>query len=199
MKREELLNLIKDRKSKEIKDISFDDLLALGYRECMFLAYDLFAKNLHDSELQEFAAELFFRIRDQFPTEWDMDWKNDAYLGQVCGLTWRYDESYECYKRAYDKLSDPPDVLLLLLASCNSAPGKPPINDDESEFFLKRALAKNVTYEGAINMRGLARNKKDPELEKYWNKKCHDLEKANVHTEVLVPDIFREKQMYTKI
>ncbi len=194
MKRENLLILIKNKKWNDIKGIPFDDLLgALDYQECMFLAYDLFFENDHEDELQDLAVRLFFYIRDRFPDEWNVDWKNDAYLGQLCGLTWRYAERYDCYKRASEKLNDPPEDLLLLLSGCNSAPGKPPISDDESEMFLRRALAKKITYEGALKMRGLVRNKKDSELEMYWDKKCIDLKKNKTHTEVLIPDIFQSK------
>jgi hypothetical protein len=54
-------------------------------------------------------------------------------MDPLCEMSWLYDECYLCYKRAYDKLSTPPTELLLLLSDCDSAPGTPPITDEESE------------------------------------------------------------------
>lgn len=170
------------------------DLVAtLDYSECMSLAYDLFFENPENSDFQDFSIKLFFVIRDHFAKKWDTDWKNDAFLGQLCGLTWRYDESYECYKKAYDKLKDPPDFLLLLLSGCNSAPGIPPISDGESEMFLKGALAKKVTYEAAVQMKGLSRIKKNSEQENYWDEMCKELKERNIHTDILIPDVLHSK------
>lgn len=111
---------------------------SLSFEETMRFANDLFYKNMQDHEIQTYAVALAYAIRDQFQDQWNLDWKNDVFLGYLCSMIWRYDEEYECYKRAYDKLSDPSDILLLLLAGCNKAPGKPPITQQESEFYLKR-------------------------------------------------------------
>ena len=193
--KEELLQLTHEENWSPIILRTTPDILTkiLSYEECMSLAYDLFFKNLRDDDIQDFAVRLFFSIRDTYASDWSRDWKNDAFLGQLCGLTWRYDERYECYKKAYDKLRDPPDSLLLLLAECNSAPGTPSISDGESETYLKRAIAKKLTYEAAIWMRGLARSKNDQEQEKYWDKLSKELEEKNIHTETIMPDILQNK------
>lgn len=162
-----------------------DICLSLNFKDSMALAYDLFFKNHYDDEIQDFGVRLFFSIRENYP-EWNIDWKNDAFLGKLCSITWRYDEMYECYKRAYDKLTDPPDSLLLLLASCNSAPGTPPISDEEAEKYLKRAIDKKLTYEAALKMRGVT---KDPMQKNYWDLVMTDLENNNIHTETIIPDI----------
>lgn len=194
MKKERLLELIKSRSWNLIKSISTETLVTLlDYQECMFLAYDLFFLNSEDDECQDCAVRLFFSIRDHFSKEWNIDWKNDVLLGQLCGLTWRYDERYNCYKRAYNRLNDPPDSLLLLLSGCNSAPGKPPMTDQDSEMYLKKALDKKISFEAAIKMRGLAKSKKNSELEIYWDMKCQELEKNNVHTDTCIPDIFQKR------
>lgn len=168
----------------------------LGFKENMELAYDLFFKNLDNVEIQDFAVRLFFQIKLTYPNEWNIDWKNDAFLGKLCSNTWRYDEMYKCYKDAYDKLEDPPDSLLLLLAGCNNAPGTPPITIQESEAYLKRAIAKKMTYEAALMMRGLARKQKNQENEKYWDFMCTDLKKKNIRTEMIIPDVLLTHKRY---
>jgi len=194
MTREELLQLFKNRNWEIIKNISFDNLVALlNYQECMSLAYDLFAENIGEDDYLDLSIRLFFFIRDNFLEEWNTDWKNDAFLGQLCGLTWRYSQRFDCYKRAYDKLSDPPDSLLLLISGSNSTPDAPPISDQESEMYLKRALAKKLTFEAAVKMRGLARRKKDSNLEIYWDKMCKELKQKNIHVEAIIPFLFQNK------
>lgn len=163
----------------------------LDFKSSMALAFDLFFSNSPIDEFQDFSVKLFMRISKSFPKEWTADWKNDAFLGNLCSITWRYDEMYKFYKKAYDLLDDPPDSLLLLLAGCNSAPGTPPLTDQEAEVYLLEAISKKVTYEAALMMRSLARNKKDVEQEKYWNHMCQDLERENIHTEMIIPDVLK--------
>jgi hypothetical protein len=191
MSKDRLLFLISDENwTFLVHEFNVDDICHLiSYKDSMALAYDLFFKNLYSDEFQDFSVRLFFAIRKAYDAEWNTDWKNDAFLGKLCSITWRYDEMYEFYKKAYDKLTDPPDSLLLLLASCNSAPGVPPINDQESEEYLQKAITKKITYEAALMMKGLARDKEDKEQEGYWDHICLELEKNNVHTEIVIPDV----------
>lgn len=198
MNREKLISIISNKKCDTlIKEFSVEDISReLGYKDSMALAYDLFFQNLYNEEIQEFAMELFFAIQKFYPSEWRQDWKNDAFLGKLCSITWRYEDMYKFYKQAYDRLVDVPDSLLLLMASCNSVPGTPPISDEASEGFIKRAVAKNLTYESALMMRGIAKNKAE---EEYWADICEKLEKNNIHTETIIPDIFsfRDKSIST--
>ena len=106
-------------------------------------------------------------------------------------MLWLYDERYLCYKRAYDKLKDPPAELLLLLSNCNSVPGIPPITREEAESYLKKALEKKLTCELAIKMRGLYRQKNNQSQEEYWNQIYKKLEKENVHSNQIIPDILK--------
>jgi len=187
-----LLQLISERKWDEIvKKFTIDEICQfLSFKEITALAYDLFFENFRDDdEIPDYAVRLFFSIKNHYSSEWNSDWKNDAFLGKLCSITWRYDEMYQCFKEAYDKLSDPPDSLLLLLAKCNSVPEEPPITAKESEEYLIRALAKKLTYEAALRMRALSREKNEKEQEEYWDRMCDDLEKRNVHTETIIPDV----------
>ena len=168
-----------------------DVCACMTYKEAMIFANNLFYNNLHNDDIQDFAINLVFEIKRQYNDSWELDWKNDIFLGHLCLLTWRYEEAYNCYKNAYDKLKNPPDSLLLLLAGCNSAPGVPPINDQEAEKYLELAIKQKVTYEAATMMRELYRQKPDKELEKHWNDICEDLKKKNIHTDEIIPEILR--------
>lgn len=164
----------------------------LSFEQVMLLAYNLFYENMYDDRgIQEFALDLAFEIRKQFPTEWDTDWKHDVFLGNMCAICWKYEEQFHCFKRAYDKLVSPPDSLLLLLAGCKNAPGQPPLSDQEAEAFLLQAVQKKITYEAALMMKALYKDKGDQKLEEYWNGQCAELEKNRVHTEAIIPEIFQ--------
>ena len=165
--------------------------LSLSFSEAMRVIEHLFYDDIRDGEKQQYALELAFEIKDRFKNEWESDWKNDVFLGGLCEMLWLYDERYFCYKRAYDKLKDPPAELLLLLSNCNSAPGTPPITDEESEFYLKKALEKELTSEIALKMRSLYRFKKDKFQEEYWDQKYKELKKGNIHLDQIIPDVLK--------
>lgn len=165
---------------------------SLNFNESMHVVKHLFYDDIHDGEKQEYALKLAFEIKDRFKKEWENDWKNEVFLGGLCVMLWRYDERYLCYKRAYDKLKNPPVELLLLLSNCNFAPGTPPITDEQSEFFLREALETKLTCEVALAMRGLYKQKHDKSQEEYWNQVFRKLEKENVHSnDLLIPDVLR--------
>lgn len=169
-----------------------DVCLSLNFREAMRLTEELFYNNMQDDALQQFALSLAFEIKEHFKNQWETDWKNDIFLGYLCSILWLYKERYICYKRAYDKLTDPPEALLLLLAGCRSAPGVPPISEQASEKYLMKAIEKKVTYEAALMMRSLYHNKADHQMEEYWDKICKELELKNIHTEAIIPDVLRD-------
>ena len=152
----------------------------------------LFYDDFQDNEKQQYALKLIFEIKDYFNKDWESDWKNDVFLGGLCEMLWLYDERYLCYKRVYDKLNDPPAELLLLLSNCNSAPGIPPITEEESEFYLRKALDKKLTCEVALAMRSFYNLKKDKLQEEYWDQMYKKLENENVHSEQLIPDVLKE-------
>ena len=164
---------------------------SLNFSEVMHVAEHLFYDDFQDNEKQQYALKLTFEIKHYFKKEWESDWKNEAFLGGLCEILWLYDERYFCYKRAYDKLKDPPVELLLLLSNCNSAPGIPPITNEEAEFYLRKALEKKLTCEVAIAMKGFYQLKGDRLQEEYWNKIYKKLEKENIHSNQVVPDILK--------
>lgn len=169
-----------------------DVCLTLNFNEAMRLTEELFYENMQDDAIQQFALSLALEIKEHFKNLWEEDWKNDIFLGNLCSILWLYSEQYICYKRAYDKLKDPPDSLLLLLAGCNFAPDVPPISEQKSEEYLMKALEKKVTSEAALMMRSLYRNKANHKMEEYWDKMYKELEQKNIHTQAIIPDALQD-------
>jgi len=161
----------------------------ITFEEAMHLVEHLFYDDIRDDVKQQFALKLVFEIEKHFKKEWEEDWKNDVFLGQLCSVLWLYDERYFFYKRAYNRLKDPPEALLLLLSSCNNAPGTPPITDEQSESYLLKAIQNKVTYESASKMKNLFERKGDKAKAAYWMQISKKLEKEGIRSEEIIPDV----------
>ena len=167
---------------------------SLNFSEAMYVVEHLFYDDIRDDKNQEFALRLAFETRNYFKEDWEKDWKNDVFLGGLCEISCLYDECYFCYKKIYDKLSNPPAEILLLLSGCNNAPGTPPITNEESEFYLRKALETNLTYEVAVAMKTFYKFKKDKSKEdkaqeEYWDQVSKRLKKENIHSDQIIPDV----------
>lgn len=160
----------------------------LNFSEAMGLVNHLIYDDFRNDDRQQYALKLLHQVKESFSTKWEKDWKNDVFMGDLCCHLYLYDERYFYYKRAYDKLTDPPAELLLCLSRCNSAPGVPPITDQEAEGYLRRSIEKKITYESALSMRSLYRNG-DSDQYKYWDEVYQDLQKKGVHSEYMIPDV----------
>lgn len=164
---------------------------SLNFNEAMHVVEHLFYDDIRDDARQQYALKLAYEIKDYFKKEWENDWKNDVFLGNLCEMLWRYEERYLCYRRAYNKLKDPPTELLLLLSNCNFAPGIPPITDEESESYLREAVETKLTSEVALAMRSLYRLKQNTSQEEYWDQMYKKLEKENIHSGSLIPEVLK--------
>lgn len=165
---------------------------SLTFSESMHTVNHLFFDDFRDDDRQQYALKLAFQIKEHFKDQWENDWKNEMYLGGLCNTLWLYEEEYQCYKRAYEKFEDPPIELLLRLSGCNIAPPPAPITDEESEFYLKKALEKKLTYEVASAFRYFYRWKEDKAQENYWDKVCKKLKKYDQGLIFLSPDILKK-------
>lgn len=163
----------------------------LTFSEAMHVVEHLFYDDIQDDDKQQYALKLAFEIKDHFKKEWESDWKNEVFLGGLCVMLWLYDERYFCYKRAYDKLDDPPAELLYLLSGCDGAPGTPPITHQEAELYLKKSMEKKLTAESAFKMKNIYRLKENKPLEEYWDQIYRKLESENVHFDQLIPDVLK--------
>lgn len=165
--------------------------LSLNFKDSMHLVKHLFYDDIQDDEKQQFAFKLALAMKYHFINDWETDWKNDIFLGGMYAMLCFYDERYLCYKKAYDKLKDPPAELLLLLSDCNNAPGKPPITDEEAFSYLKKALEKKMTCEAAFIMRNINKLKGNKSETEYWDQIYKKLEREDIHSEQIIPDILK--------
>lgn len=134
----DLLNLIQNHQWFQISQKYQPKEIAkkLPFKKGMLLGYHLLLNEQMDDDLREFAVELINEIRKTFPEDWNRDWRNDIFLGDAFYLTMKYEERYESYKRAFDKISPAPPALLVSMAGCYTIPGFPvkiPITIEEAE------------------------------------------------------------------
>ena len=175
-----------------ISNYSLKDVCkSLSFSEAMHLVEHLFYDDIRDDEKQKYALRLAFEIRDHFKEDWDRDWKNEVFLGVLCEMLCLYNERYLCFKRAYDKLENPPAELLLRLSGCNSTPDNPPITDEESEFYLKKAMEKRITFEAAFKMKILCLRKGDKSQAEHWDQQSKKLKEVKVFSDQLIPDVLK--------
>ena len=165
----------------------------LSFEEAMSVAYDMFFENFLDSpKIRDFALNLFFAIRKHYIQNWDKDWKNDIFLADLCRIGYKYDECYHCCMRAYKKFNDPPSAILLALAGCYNVP-KPLVSIDEVELWLQQAIQKELSYEAALQLKGIYLDKEDQAQIDHWTKIADEAERNNIHTASCTPDIFKDK------
>lgn len=161
----------------------------LSFEEGMRLAYQMLINKEGDDDLMNFAVDLLQLIRKKYPKNWESDWKNDLFLGDACHITMRYNERYEAYKRASLKFNSVPSNLLVSLARCYSAPGKPPISIDEAEDLIRAALEKEKSIEAVTLIRGICKSMEREEEFSYWNKVLEELEKKEAYMKSEWPEL----------
>jgi hypothetical protein len=166
----------------------------LSYKSCMQVARNIIFWNDRNDDVVNYVVDMLVAIRQQFPTEWDQDWKNDLYLGQLCPFVSRYQESFESYKRAYDRFSDPPALVLYSLAGCyHSPPEVETISEEEAMRLLKRSLEKELTYEAASHLRAFYGLRDDEVNYQYWDAIAKEADRKNLHFAIIVPDGFNQE------
>jgi hypothetical protein len=192
VKNESLRRIISEKNYKvlienfSIKDVVFN----LNFKDVMFLIDYLFYDISNNNCYQRFALDLAFEVRKYHSKEWGNDWKNEVFLSELCILLWQYEEGYNCCKRAYDSLSDPPEELLLRLADYYFGP-EPLMKEEEYVSYVKRAIEKKLTVDSAKMMRALYQKRNEEEQIKHWDLICKQLEGKNLHTEVITPNVFK--------
>jgi len=146
-------------------------------------------------QMRDYCVNLMIILRAKFPGPWKADWKNEAFLGMLCGLVFREEEAFKYIQNAYHQLDDPPQSLLLAYISAGSGPNHflEPKNIDE---LSKKAIKKGITYESALHMASLAYEKGEQKQKIEWEKKAMEAEKKNLHTPTITPDVFEEKNGY---
>jgi hypothetical protein len=170
---------------------------ALPFHDAMRLADRLLTHDYLYDPWRHYAIEFLYAIRDQFSNEWSSSWRYDAYLGNACAFASRYDERYKAYRHAMTKISPAPPELLVVLASCNSAPGKPPISEEEAVRILIE-VAHKKPYKDVVRMliKGCYRKfREEPKELEYWEKLYQNLEESNEDEKLpgMAPEFLKEE------
>lgn len=176
-----ITNLFLNREWKQIVKLFTVNQVVHGllFEDCLRLAYRLLYNKEWDENLQEYAIQLLYAIRNYYPKEWDSSWKHDGFLGVACDIRFKFDEKYQAFKRAFEGLSNPPPELLIQLASCVDCPGKPPISRLEAIDLLKKAI-KNHTYIDAVGqLHKIYWELNDNQQANYWKEQWEKLEAKN--------------------
>lgn len=153
----------------------------LGFDEALHLACDMLNNEEWDESLQEYATNFLEELRKKYPEEWNVNWKYDALLGYAYHIILKYDERYAAYKRALNKIQPPPPQLLVAVARCCIAPGKPPITEEEAIVLVKQAI-ETVPYIEAIELlRGLYKSTGNVKEQLYWEKVLENIRDSGIH------------------
>lgn len=153
----------------------------LGFENAIHLAHQMLNNQEWDQSLQEFATNLLEEIREKYSEKWNSNWKYDAFLGYAYDIILKYDERYEAFKRAYDKAQPPPPQLLVGIAGCCWAPGKPPLTEDEAILFVKQAIQTTPYVEGVELLRGLYKSMGNIKEQQHWEKVLDRIKDTGPH------------------
>lgn len=140
------------RKSDDNEPSSLD---VLGFEETLVIARQMLNNEEWDEDLQGYAVNLLEELQHKYSEKWNSNWKYDAFLGYAYDIILKYDERYEAYKRAFDKVHPPPPQLLVALAGCCWAPGHPPMTEEEAILLVKQVIANEMYIEAVELLRGL--------------------------------------------
>lgn len=168
-------------KQKSSSNSPSDLVDTLRFDEALRLACDMLNNEEWDESLQEYATSILEELRKKYPKKWNDNWKYDALLGYAYHIILKYDERYAAYKRAFNKIQPTPPQLLVALARCCVAPGKPPITEGEAISLIKEAIA-TVPYIEAIELlRGLYKSTGNVKEQLYWEKFLENIRENGTH------------------
>jgi len=167
------------RKSNENTPSSLIELLE--FNEALLMVCDLLNNEEWNESLQEYAVNILEELRKKHPEQWDVNWKHDALLGYAYHITLNYEKRYAAYIRAFNKITPAPPQLLVAIARCCIAPGKPPITEEEAISLVQQAITP-VNYVEAIELlRGLYKSTGNIKEEKYWEKILDSIKDTGPH------------------
>ena len=95
---------------------------SLSFKDSLYTAYRLLYNDSWDEDIQAFAIKLFNEIRIHYSEAWNESWEYEALLGLAYDITYRQDERYIAYKKAFEMVNHPPARLLIELARCCICP-----------------------------------------------------------------------------
>lgn len=154
---------------------------SLGFNKALRMACNMLNDEEWDDSLQEYATNVLEKLREMYPKEWNANWKYDALLGYAYHIILKYDERYAAYKRAFDKIEPSPPELLVAMARCCIAPGKPPITEEEAISLVKQAIATAPYVEAVELLRGLYKSIGNIKEQRYWEKVLENIKETSPH------------------
>lgn len=164
----------------------------LGFDKTLHVASDMLNNEEWDDSLHEYAISLLEEVKQQFPQKWDSSWKYDALLGVGYHIILKYDERFAAYKRAMNKVQPAPPELLVALARCCFAPGKPPITEEEAISFIKEAIKTTPYIEGIELLRGIYKSLGNAKELTHWEKILENLKGNGPHLKRIEDIIYEE-------
>lgn len=168
------------------KDYKPSDLVhQLGFEEALHVACDMLKNEEWDESLQEYATKILMELKTKYPEKWVSNWRYDALLGYAYHITLNYDERYAAYKRAFDKKQPAAPQLLVAMARCCIAPGKPPITEEEAISLVKQAIKTTPYVEGIELLRGLYKSTGNIVEERYWGNILEEIKENGPHLPAL--------------
>jgi hypothetical protein len=190
-----LSELIKNREWNKILEVyNVNEMTTLlVFKEGIILAYQMLHNEKWDEKVQNYAVDLLYAIRERYKEEWNSSWTYDAFLGNACHITLRYDERDEAYKRASEKIYPIPPSLMVLLARCYISPGVPPTSQEEAENLLREALKREKTIEGVSLIKRICERKKDMSQVTYWDKILKEVQEKNAHIHDTQPSFLKDR------
>lgn len=153
----------------------------LGFQESVHMACNMLINDEWDEFLQKYAALLLEETQKKYPTLWNSSWRYDALLGYTYHIILKYDERYLAYKRAFNKIQPPPPELLVAMARCCIAPGKPPITEEEAIVLVKQAIKTTPYIEGISLLIGLYKSIGNNKEQMHWENILSNIQKTAPH------------------
>lgn len=187
--------IIKEKKWEELitnfdpRNVAKELLFFKGIK----LSHSLLYNEKWDENVQEFAIKLLEAIMTTHPKEWNSSWQYDAFLGLAYDITLKYDERYEAFKRALEKVSPPPPQLMIAMAGCCICPGLPPVSYEQAIKYLNLALKDYLYVDGVSLMRAIYSLKSDIKNENYWTQVFKKIEDHNIESPSLDPEFVKNK------
>jgi hypothetical protein len=169
----------------------------LSFKDGLRIAYRLLYNDDWNEDFQHYAVDLLYALRYAHADDWNISWEYDAFLGLACDITYKHDERYEAYKKAFDKCNSPPPRLLVEFARCCVCPGPPPISYDQAINLVMEAM-KNQYYSDGISLLCVIYSLKgDKKQEGFWSNTLKKLPKnansPSIEPKFLVEEFFGKK------
>ncbi len=140
--------------------------------------------------LQNYAVDLMILLRKTHPHEWSQDWKNEAFLGILCGITQRSAEAFIFCKNAFQNHPSPPQSIILPYISSGRSV-EHFMTDLEMNKLSEMAVEKGITYESALHMSHLETTKGNQTKAQFWKDEALKAQKNHIHTSCIVPNLLK--------